>query len=143
LATAESDESSSKRASESDSDANLKQTGLSQGTGGFTQAKKEERPVRLRNWPPAETGKPNSGSRPVLRPSQYETEFRQVIETGLDIGQSIGTLGLPEQAQSEKSQGVRGTESPDFFNNKLKKTENYASVFSEEVQTSRNIGKSS
>jgi len=66
-----------------------------------------------------------------------------VIETGLDIGQSIGTLGLPEQAQSEKSQGVRGTESPDFFNNKLKKTENYASVFSGEAQTSRNIGKSS
>src|SRR6266436_3126199 len=40
---------------------------------------------------------------------------------------------LPEQAQSEKSQGVRGTESPDSFNNTLKKTENYVSVFSGEL----------
>jgi hypothetical protein len=35
---------------------------------------------------------------------------------------------LPEQAQSEKSQGVRGTESPDSFDHTLKKTENYVSV---------------
>src|ERR1700746_1657859 len=42
--------------------------------------------------------------------------------------------GLPEQAQSEKAQGVRGTESPDSFDNTLKKTENYVSVFSGEVQ---------
>src|SRR5438876_7367990 len=41
---------------------------------------------------------------------------------------------LPEQAQSEKSQGVRGTESPDSFDNTLKKTENYVSVFSGELQ---------
>src|SRR5262249_61725022 len=41
---------------------------------------------------------------------------------------------LPEQAQSEKSQGVRGTESPDSCNNTLKKTENYVSVFSGELQ---------
>src|SRR3974377_1598910 len=39
---------------------------------------------------------------------------------------------LPEQAQSEKFQGVRGTESPDSFDNTLKKTENYVSVFSGE-----------
>src|SRR5713101_6058848 len=36
---------------------------------------------------------------------------------------------LPEQAQSEKSQGVRGTESPDSFNNTLKKTENTCPFF--------------
>jgi putative transposase len=41
---------------------------------------------------------------------------------------------LPEQAQSGKSQGVRGTESPDSSNNTPKKTENYVSVFSGEVQ---------
>src|SRR6266478_9194893 len=41
---------------------------------------------------------------------------------------------LPEQAQSEKSQGVRGTESPDSFDNTVKKTENYVSVFSGELQ---------
>ena len=46
---------------------------------------------------------------------------------------------LPEQAQSEKSQGVRGTESPDSFNNTLKKTENYVSVFSGEVQSMSSI----
>jgi putative transposase len=40
---------------------------------------------------------------------------------------------LPEQAQSGKSQGVRGTESPDSSNNTPKKTENYVSVFSGEV----------
>jgi hypothetical protein len=37
---------------------------------------------------------------------------------------------LPEQAQSEKSQGVRGTESPDSFDKTLKQAENYVSVFS-------------
>jgi len=42
---------------------------------------------------------------------------------------------LPEQAQSGKSQGVRGTESPDSSNNTPKKTENYVSVFSGEVQS--------
>jgi hypothetical protein len=50
---------------------------------------------------------------------------------------------LPEQAQSEKSQGVRGTESwteswtesPDSFDNTVKKTENYVSVFSGELQS--------
>src|SRR6266550_7296891 len=36
---------------------------------------------------------------------------------------------LPEQAQSEKSQGVRGIESPESFDNTVKKTENYVSVF--------------
>src|SRR2546429_9690848 len=41
---------------------------------------------------------------------------------------------LPEQAQSEKSQGVRGTESPESFDNTVKKTENYVSVFSGELQ---------
>src|SRR5262249_20515066 len=41
---------------------------------------------------------------------------------------------LPEQTPSEKSQGVRGTESPDSCNNTLKKTENYVSVFSGELQ---------
>jgi hypothetical protein len=40
---------------------------------------------------------------------------------------------LPEQAKSVKSQGVRGTESPDSPNNTLKKTENQVSVFSGEV----------
>ena len=40
----------------------------------------------------------------------------------------------PEQAQSEKSQGVRGTESPDSFDNTLKKTENNVSVFPGELQ---------
>src|SRR6516162_9958333 len=40
---------------------------------------------------------------------------------------------LPEQAKSVKSQGVRGTESPDSLNNTLKKTENQVSVFSGEV----------
>ena len=40
---------------------------------------------------------------------------------------------LPEQVQSEKSLGVRGTESPDSFDDTLKKTENYVSVFSGEV----------
>src|SRR6266446_10972133 len=40
---------------------------------------------------------------------------------------------LPEQAQSEKSQGVRGTESPESFDNTVKKTENYVSVFSGEL----------
>jgi hypothetical protein len=49
-------------------------------------------------------------------------------------------LVLPEQAQSEKSQGVRGTESPDSFDNTLKKTENYVSVFSGEVQSVINPG---
>src|SRR6266566_10093934 len=38
----------------------------------------------------------------------------------------------PEQAQSEKSQGVRGTESPDSSVN-TKETENYVSVFSGEL----------
>ena len=42
---------------------------------------------------------------------------------------------LPEQVQSEKSQGVRGTESPDYFDDTVKKTENYVSVFSGEVQS--------
>ena len=42
---------------------------------------------------------------------------------------------LPEQVQSEKSQGVRGTESPDSINQTLKKSENLVSVFSGEVQT--------
>jgi hypothetical protein len=41
----------------------------------------------------------------------------------------------PEQAQSEKSQGVRGTESPDSPVN-TKETENYVSVFSGELQQS-------
>src|SRR6266702_3634123 len=40
---------------------------------------------------------------------------------------------LPEQAQSEKSRGVRGTESPEPFDNTVKKTENYVSVFSGEL----------
>src|SRR6266550_8173019 len=44
---------------------------------------------------------------------------------------------LPEQVQSEKSQGVRGTESPESFDNTVKKTENYVSVFSGELQNSR------
>ena len=47
---------------------------------------------------------------------------------------------LPEQVQSEKSQGVRGTESPDSFDNTLKKTENYVSVFSGEVHTTHLLG---
>jgi Tn3 transposase DDE domain len=38
----------------------------------------------------------------------------------------------PEQAQSEKSQGVRGTESPDSSVN-TKETENYVSVFAGEL----------
>jgi hypothetical protein len=38
---------------------------------------------------------------------------------------------LPEQAQSEKSQGVRGTESPDPINQTLKKTEKLVFVFLE------------
>jgi len=46
---------------------------------------------------------------------------------------------LPEQAQSGKSQGVRGTESPDSSNNTPKKTENYVSVFSGEVQLLRTL----
>jgi hypothetical protein len=41
---------------------------------------------------------------------------------------------LPAQAKSDKSQGVRGTESPDFINQTLKKTEKLVSVFSGEVQ---------
>src|SRR5437660_8102291 len=41
---------------------------------------------------------------------------------------------LPEQAQSEKSQGVRGTESPESFDNTVKKTENYVSDCSGELQ---------
>jgi len=36
----------------------------------------------------------------------------------------------PEQVQSEKSQGVRGTESPDSFDDTVKKTEHYVSVVS-------------
>ena len=36
-------------------------------------------------------------------------------------------------SQSEKSQGVRETESPDSFDDTVKKTENYVSVFSGEV----------
>src|SRR5260370_26927557 len=50
-----------------------------------------------------------------------------------DPGPPGGTPGpgpiLPEQAQSEKSQGVRGTDSPDSFNNTLKKTENTCPFF--------------
>src|SRR3982074_3178968 len=42
---------------------------------------------------------------------------------------------LPAQAKSDKSQGVRGTESPDSINQTLKKTEKHVSVFSGEVQT--------
>jgi hypothetical protein len=42
-----------------------------------------------------------------------------VLQTagGAAYGQPTGSRGwfLPEQAESEKSQGVRGTESPDFF----------------------------
>src|SRR5260370_8566090 len=41
---------------------------------------------------------------------------------------------LPAQAKSDKSQGVRGTESPDSINQTLKKTEKLVSVFSGEVQ---------
>src|SRR3984893_4703146 len=41
---------------------------------------------------------------------------------------------LPAQAKSDKSQGVRGTESPDSINQTLKKTEKHVSVFSGEVQ---------
>ena len=40
---------------------------------------------------------------------------------------------LPAQAKSDKSQGVRGTESPDSINQTLKKTEKHVSVFSGEV----------
>src|SRR5260370_17732055 len=40
---------------------------------------------------------------------------------------------LPAQAKSDKSQGVRGTESPDSINQTLKKTEKLVSVFSGEV----------
>ena len=49
-------------------------------------------------------------------------------------GQPTGLAGLPERAQSEKSQGVPGTESPDSSNNTLKKTENFVSVFLGELQ---------
>src|ERR1700740_2496630 len=42
---------------------------------------------------------------------------------------------LPEQVKSEKSQGVGGTESPDSFDDTVKKTEHYVSVFSGEVQS--------
>ena len=42
---------------------------------------------------------------------------------------------LPEQVQSEKSQGVRWTESPDSFADTVKKTEHYVSVFSGEVHS--------
>src|ERR1700676_2003031 len=41
---------------------------------------------------------------------------------------------LPAQAKSDKSQGVRGTESPASINQTLKKTEKHVSVFSGEVQ---------
>jgi hypothetical protein len=37
-------------------------------------------------------------------------------------GQPTGRRALPEQAQCEKSQGVRGTESPDSFDNTAKKS---------------------
>ena len=80
-------------------------------------------------------------------PSQYETAFRGVIDSEIDLAQTVNvatedralrgrtssadaalqTAGgaaygqpagpLPEQAQSEKSQGVRGTESPDSLDN--------------------------
>jgi hypothetical protein len=83
-------------------------------------------------------------------PSRYETKFNRVIDTRIDTWQSIGavpedralrgrtssadaalqTAGVvaygqptgtaPAQAKSVKSQGVRGTESPDSLNNKLK-----------------------
>jgi hypothetical protein len=46
-------------------------------------------------------------------------------------------LALPEQVQSEKSQGVRGTESPDSLDDKVNKTENYVSVFSGEVRSAK------
>src|SRR5260370_32877324 len=44
---------------------------------------------------------------------------------------------LPAQAKSDKSQGVRGTESPDSINQTLKKTEKLVSVFSGEVHTNQ------
>ena len=99
-------------------------------------------------------------------PCQYETEFKRVIDSKIDVAQGVDvatedralrgrtssadaalqTAGvaalrqhpgpgpvLPEQAQSEKSQGVRGTESPESFDNTVKKTENYVSVFSGEL----------
>jgi transposase InsO family protein len=99
-------------------------------------------------------------------PAQYETEFERVVDSERGWRQAFGAASedramlrthlerrcgladgrrgrrkaacrpLPAQAQSEKSQGVRGTESPDSLNNTLKKTENYVSVFSGELQPS-------
>ena len=52
-----------------------------------------------------------------------------VLQTagGAADGQPTGSRGrsLPKQAQSEKSQGVRGTESPGFFDSGPKRIENY------------------
>jgi hypothetical protein len=49
---------------------------------------------------------------------------------------------LPEQVQSEKSQGIRGTESPDSFDDTVKKTEHYVSVFSGELHFLTDKGQS-
>src|ERR1700731_4088451 len=54
-----------------------------------------------------------------------QSRFQAACRLGFD---------LPAQAKSDKSQGVRGTESPDSINQTLKKTEKHVSVFSGEVQ---------
>jgi putative transposase len=57
---------------------------------------------------------------------------------GRAASRRLAGLAVPAGAsQSDKSQGVRGTESPDSFNNTLKKTEKLVSVFSGEVQNAR------
>ena len=100
-------------------------------------------------------------------PCQYETEFKRVIDSEIDVaqgvdaatedralrgrtssadaalqtagaaayGQPTGPGPVPAGASPKRKipGGFRGTESPDSFDNTVKKTENYVSVFSGEL----------